>query len=134
MSPYLAFRYHQLSVDSYSFSWSLTCLFEGTVSLVQLIGVPESRGESKDTQESFPALGERVPALTQASLPMISFFILTEVGLMQNVEMVRGVRTGIQSLFPSYQVLNYTVMCPFSPMFAVVNHRFRGRHQLFTCL
>lgn len=87
----------------------------GTISPVRLIGFPESRRESKDTQESFPALGDRGPALTQASLPMICFFILTEVGLMQNAEMVLGVRTGIQSLFPSYQVLNYTVMCPFCP-------------------
>lgn len=39
----------------------------GTTYLVLLTRFPESRGESKDAQESFPALGDRGRTLTQTS-------------------------------------------------------------------
>lgn len=74
----------------------------GALLPVRLIGFPESREESKDAQESFPALGDRGPVLTQASLLTTCFFILADDGLMRSAEIVLGVRTEIQSLLLSY--------------------------------
>lgn len=73
----------------------------GAILLVRVIGFPEIRAESKDAQENFPAVEDREPTLTQASLPMTYFFILTDDSLKQNAEMVLEVRTGIQNLLPS---------------------------------
>lgn len=55
----------------------------GVILLVRLIGSPESRGERKDSENSIPALGDRGPALIQASLTMTCFFILSDDSLMQ---------------------------------------------------
>lgn len=129
MSSYFAFWCHGLSVDSYSLSWSLICLLEWILGFAHRIP-RKQKGEQRSTGE-FPCPGGQKTCLDSSFL---SHDFLADDGLIQNVEMVLGVKTGIQTLFQSYLVLNYIVMCSFCSLFAMVNHRFRGRHQLFTCL
>jgi len=78
------------------------CELSGATLPVRLLGFPESRVESKDAQESFPALGGRGSALIQAFLPITCCFVLANDSLMQNEETMTGIRTGIQSLLLSY--------------------------------
>lgn len=53
----------------------LSLVLSGSILLVRLIGFPESRVESKDAQENFAAVGDREPALAQASIPIICFLL-----------------------------------------------------------
>lgn len=71
MSSYLAFRYHGLIIGAFSFP-GLSLVLSGSILLVRLIGFPESRVKSK---ENVAAMGEREPALAQASIPMICFLL-----------------------------------------------------------
>lgn len=69
MSSYLVFRYHGLNIRAFPFPGPLLVFLSEAILLVRLIGFPESRVESRDSQ-NFAALGDREPSLTLASLSM----------------------------------------------------------------